>query len=247
MVALHGMGCDVVSLSLSSNFLLFSSPFSVHSPFLCSFPFFFCSLAVLVSFGFRLVFVRFLCCFCFVFVWFLFGFCLVSMCCLFGFCLGFCLLFFWFHLVVFGFCLVLFWFLVWFLFGCVLFRLSFRFVLFLLILLASSLTSFCSCSVLFLIFFCFFFGSLPSSPPVLFRLSFRLLFTSSVFYLPSFLLRFVYFWFLPLRLTKINKISKQTSKHKFKVHENIYILVVLFCCIQHKHRTLRRKLGPTAG
>ena len=138
---------------------------------------------------------------------------------------------------LFGFCLV----------GCVLFRLLFRFVLFLLILLAPSLTSFCSCSVLFLIFFCFFFVHFLPLPPVLFRLSFRLLFSSSVFYLPSFLLFFVYVLFLSLRLTKINKNSKQTSKHKFKVHENIYILVVLFCCIQHKHRALRRKLGPTGG
>ena len=144
--------------------------------------------------------------------------------------------------------MVLCWFFVWFLFGW--------------LCLVSSLVSFCSlftypaCSVphcfLFLFcsvsdIFCFFFGSLPSYTPVLFRLSFRLLFTSSVFYLPSFLLCFVYFWFLSLRLTKINKNSKQTSKHKFKVHENIYILVVLFCCIQHKHRALRRKFGPTCG
>ena len=117
MVALHGMGCDVVSLSLSSHFLLFSSPFSVHSPFLCSFPFFF----VLWLSWFRLVFVWFSRDFCVVFVLFLFGFCLVFVwflrvvylvfvwvfvCYFFGFiwlCLGFVWSYFGF---LFGFCLV---------------------------------------------------------------------------------------------------------------------------------------------
>ena len=121
----------------------------------------------------------------------------------------------------------------------------FRFVLLLLLMLPPFLLFFiCSVSDSFLSFFVIFLFSFFICPrslfdPLFFCFSPFLSAISLCFHCIS-----VHLLFLSLHLANKNKNSKQNSKHKTKAHE-VNILVILFFCIQHTHRTLRRIPVPT--